>query len=150
MKTRRQVKGSFTVEAALLTSVFLLVIFAVIYLFLFVYNRAWYTAAAQEAVVTAVTEGTGEDGNAAGVLSNKIQNIQSLGGIGCTVTVTENVSKEQVKTSFYGEMPWAYGSYCMKFTAQGECDVIKPVFYIRKVRCAGQLLETGKGIAGYE
>lgn len=144
------IKGSFTVEAALLTPLFLLVVFAVISLHLWVYNRAWYTAAAYETAAAAATEGVSRDGKPREVLQDKIQRIKEGGFVGCTVTATEDLSEDTVIAAFSGEMPWVYGNRKMQFTAKGVCEVIKPVVFIRKARNVGKFLETGRGIAGYE
>ena len=45
-------KGSFTLEAALLMPLLLMVIMSMLYLDFFVHNRAWLTAAAYEAAVS--------------------------------------------------------------------------------------------------
>ena len=59
-------RGSFTVEAAMIMSVVWLAVFSMLYLCLFVHNRAWLTAAACEAAVCgsiaeAYREGSGYD-----------------------------------------------------------------------------------------
>ena len=55
-------KGSLTVEAALLMPVLLLVMMGILYLFFWVHNRAWLTAAAYEAAVSGSMEGIKEEG----------------------------------------------------------------------------------------
>ena len=50
-------KGSFTLEAALLMPLLLMVIMSMLYLDFFVHNRAWLTAAAYEAAVSGSMEG---------------------------------------------------------------------------------------------
>lgn len=45
-------KGSFTIEAALLMPLILMVLMGLLYLDFFVHNRAWLTSAAYEAAVS--------------------------------------------------------------------------------------------------
>ena len=56
MKRQVNLKGSFTVEAAFLTPVFLLVIFTAIHLQLHMFEKAWDTAVLWEEKVTQATE----------------------------------------------------------------------------------------------
>ena len=56
-------KGSMTIETALLMPVILLVIMTVLYLFFYVHNRAWLTAAAYEAALSGSMEAAVPDGN---------------------------------------------------------------------------------------
>ena len=49
-------KGSFTIEAALLMPLILMVLMGLLYLDFFVHNRAWLTSAAYEAKVIKKTE----------------------------------------------------------------------------------------------
>lgn len=49
-------KGSFTVEAACVMPLILLVLFGTIYLSFFVHNRAWLTAAAYESALSGSME----------------------------------------------------------------------------------------------
>ena len=48
MKNLKWNRGSLTVEAACVMSLILLAVMGLIYLFFFVHNRAWLTAAAFE------------------------------------------------------------------------------------------------------
>ena len=56
-------KGSMAIETALLMPVILLVIMTVLYLFFYVHNRAWLTAAAYEAALSGSMEAAVPDGN---------------------------------------------------------------------------------------
>ena len=56
-------KGSFTLEAALLMPLLLMVIMSMLYLDFFVHNRAWLTAAAYEAAVSGSMEGYKKEAN---------------------------------------------------------------------------------------
>ena len=57
MKREYLRKGSFTIEAACVMSLVLLVLMGVLYLTFFVHNRAWLTAAACESALTGSMEG---------------------------------------------------------------------------------------------
>ena len=64
MKREYLRKGSFTIEAACVMSLVLLVLMGVLYLTFFVHNRAWLTAAACESALTGSIEGIRKDGQA--------------------------------------------------------------------------------------
>ena len=55
-------KGSMTIELALLMPVILLVLFGVLFLFFYVHNRAWLTAAAYETALDGSMENARPDG----------------------------------------------------------------------------------------
>ena len=55
-------KGSFTVEAACVMPLILLVLFGTIYVSFFVHNRAWLTAAAYESALSGSMEGNKKNG----------------------------------------------------------------------------------------
>ena len=48
---KRMKKGSMTIEAALLMPLLLLVVMITLYLFFYVHNKVWLTAAAYEAAL---------------------------------------------------------------------------------------------------
>ena len=63
---KRMKKGSMTIEAALLMPLLLLVVMITLYLFFYVHNKVWLTAAAYEAALdgsmeTARPEGKSRD-----------------------------------------------------------------------------------------
>lgn len=60
---RKIKKGSFTIEAALLMPLVLMILIGVLYLDFFVYDRAYLTAAAYEAAVSGSMEGYKKKGN---------------------------------------------------------------------------------------
>ena len=60
---KRIKKGSFTIEAALLMPLLLMVLMGVLYLDFFVHDRAWLTSAACEAAVSGSMEGYKKKGN---------------------------------------------------------------------------------------
>ena len=75
-------KGSFTIEAACVMSLVLLVLMGVLYLSFFVHNRAWLTAAACESALTGSMEGIRKDGQsqeAAAVRSRELGNVGFFG-----------------------------------------------------------------------
>ena len=60
---RKIKKGSFTIEAALLMPLVLMILIGVLYLDFFVHDRAYLTAAAYEAAVSGSMEGYKKKGN---------------------------------------------------------------------------------------
>ena len=62
MKNLKWNRGSLTVEAACVMSLILLAVMGLIYLFFFVHNRAWLTAAAYESALAGSMDGIREEG----------------------------------------------------------------------------------------
>lgn len=59
---KRIKKGSMTIEAALLMPLLLLVVMITLYLFFYVHNKVWLTAAAYEAALDGSMERHGQKG----------------------------------------------------------------------------------------
>lgn len=119
----------------------LITLMGVIYLCLFIHNRAWLTAAAYEAAVDGSLEGSREEGDASGTASAKARNLGSMGffaledirfsaaGEGSTVKVTYEAS---TNTGILGQ------TWDMKVT--GKEPVADPVKWIRRVKGAADAL----------
>lgn len=119
-------KGSFTIEAACVMSLVLLVLMGVLYLSFFVHNRAWLTAAACESALTGSMEGIRKDGQsqeAAAVRSRELGNVGFFGAENLTGQVKNG---KEIKVTY---------------TAEGSSRVIRPVEWIRKIRAASEVIE---------
>ena len=107
MTDLRQIKkGSFTIEAACVMSLVLLVLMGVLYLSFFVHNRAWLTAAACESALTGSMEGVRKDGQpqeAASVRSRELGNVGFFGAENLTGQV--NGGKE-IKVTYTAVWIW--------------------------------------------
>ena len=79
MKREYLRKGSFTIEAACVMSLVLLVLMGVLYLTFFVHNRAWLTAAACESALTGSMEGIRKDGQAEQAAESRCRELGNVG-----------------------------------------------------------------------
>ena len=130
-------KGSFTIEAACVMSLVLLVLMGVLYLSFFVHNRAWLTAAACEAALTGSIEGV-QNAEAA------MQRSQELGNVG--FFGAENLSRQvksgrEIEVSYTADTISGFGGFSWKLQAKGSSKVIRPVEWIRKIRAASTIIE---------
>ena len=72
-------RGSFTIETACVMPLILFTLMGILYLFFFVHNRAWLTAAAYESAVSGSMEGIKKDGPVYETARIKSQALGSLG-----------------------------------------------------------------------
>ena len=134
-------KGSFTIEAACVMSLVLLVLMGVLYLSFFVHNRAWLTAAACESALTGSMEGIRKDGQsqeAAAVRSRELGNVGFFGAENLTGQVKNG---KEIKVTYTADTISGFGGFRWKLTAEGSSRVIRPVEWIRKIRAASEVIE---------
>lgn len=142
MRDFREIKkGSFTIEAACVMSLVLLVLMGVLYLSFFVHNRAWLTAAACEAALTGSLEGVRKDGQpqeAATVRSRELGNVGFFGAENLSGQVKNG---KEIKVTYTADTISGFGGFRWKLTADGSSKVIRPVEWIRKIRVASEVIE---------
>lgn len=134
-------KGSFTIEAACVMSLVLLVLMGVLYLSFFVHNRAWLTVAACESALTGSMEGVRKDGQsqeAAAVRSRELGNVGFFGAENLTGQVKNG---KEIKVTYTADTISGFGGFRWKLTAEGSSRVIRPVEWIRKIRAASEVIE---------
>lgn len=128
-------KGSFTVEAALLMPLILLVIFTSVSLCLYVHNRAWYTAAVYETVVSGSTQNTTKHNNEGQVMDQKIYEINQIDFPGAgDIKLTGTIGEDYTAAVWSGKAFSVFGAQVWRYSGKAECKIIKPVLFIRKVR----------------
>ena len=141
MTDLRQIKkGSFTIEAACVMSLVLLVLMGVLYLSFFVHNRAWLTAASCESALTGSMEGVRKDGQpqeAASVRSRELGNVGFFGAENLTGQV--NGGKE-IKVTYTADTVSGFGGLKWKLAVDGSSRVVRPVEWIRKIRAASEVI----------
>ena len=125
---RKIKKGSFTIEAALLMPLVLMILIGVLYLDFFVHDRAYLTAAAYEAAVSGSMEGYKKKGN---IYEKADIQGRMLGGIGLlggkNLRMQTNAGKTvKVPAGFLGQK-W-------KLEVSGKAKPLRPVGWIRKVK----------------
>lgn len=139
-------KGSFTVEAACLMPVILLVIIGTIYLCFYVHNRAWLTAAAYEAAITGSAEGIKRDGSPEKTARQRAEELVEIPLFGAeNLQVEANVKGKEVKVVYEADTNAVYGGMSWHLQAQGSAKVIEPVKYIRRLRELKKVVSAGKG-----
>lgn len=130
-------RGSFTVETALLMPLVLLVLFVTLYLCFFIFQRAWYTAAAYESAVSAGTYGVRNLTEARHMADAKARERQGNGGyLSGRAESRVSVDGDGVKVTYQGRIAGAFIKGTWGFTGSGEAKMIRPVNFIRKIRKA--------------
>lgn len=134
-------RGSLTVEASLLMGVVLLVLMGVLYLFFWVHNRAWLTAAAYESAVSGSMEAMTQDGNAYETAQEKSKELGNTGFFGAeNLTVQTNVGSN-VQVTYDLDTISGFGGFSWHLQAQGKAKLLKPVSWIRKVKGTSEIVE---------
>ena len=105
---RKIKKGSFTIEAALLMPLVLMILIGVLYLDFFVHDRAYLTAAAYEAAVSGSMEGYKKKGNI--------------------------YEKADIQGTYRLEVPAGFLGQKWKLEVSGKAKPLRPVGWIRKVK----------------
>ena len=124
---RKIKKGSFTIEAALLMPLVLMILIGVLYLDFFVHDRAYLTAAAYEAAVSGSMEGYKKKGNIyekADIQGRMLGDIGLPGGE--NLSMQTNAGKT-VKVTYRLGQKW-------KLEVSGKAKPLRPVGWIRKVK----------------
>lgn len=134
-------KGSLTVEAALLMPVLLLVVMGILYLFFWVHNRAWLTAAAYEAAISGSMEGIKEEGEVQETAEEKGRELGSTGFFGADNLTVQATAGKKVQVVYNLDTVSGFGGFSWHLCAEGEAAVLKPVSWIRKVKAAAELIE---------
>lgn len=131
---QRMKKGSITIEAALLMPVLLLVLMVTLYLFFYVHNRAWLTAAAYEAALDGSIEAARPEGKSREKALKKgkeLGNTRFYESKKLKLQVSEG---KKVQVTYDLDMFSIYGGFNSHLQVQGSVKVIKPVSWIRKVK----------------
>ena len=138
-------KGSMTIEAACLMFLVLLVIMSCVYLFFFVHNRAWLTAAAYEAAIDGSMEGIKKNGSACDAARMRSEELGSTEFFGTeNLTAQTHVGKE-VQVTYDLDTVSQYGSFSWHVRAEGRARITDPMKYIRKIRAAAAILKGREG-----
>ena len=126
-----------TIEAALLMPMFLLVVMITLYLFFYVHNKVWLTAAAYEAAL----DGSMETDKA-------LKKGKELGNTGFyeSKNLKLQVSEgKKVQVTYDLDMFSLYGGFNSHLQVQESVKVIKPVTWIRKVKGLSEVSNKLKG-----
>ena len=127
-------EGSFTVEAALVLPIVLFTLVGILWLFFFVHNRAFISAAVWEAAVLGSMEEMHENGDGAAAGEERIRERMAAGfyGIG---SIRESVSGGDVITVICSaDMPAPVYTFHWSFEETAGANVLRPALYIRRKR----------------
>lgn len=130
-----------TVEAAFLMPVLLLAVMGVLYLFFWVHNRAWLTAAAYEAALSGSMEGIKAEGKVREEAEKKSRELGNTGFFGAENLMVQVSGEKKVRVTYDLDTVSAFGGFSWHLKAEGKVSVVKPVTWIRKVKAAARLKE---------
>ena len=128
-------RGSFTIETACVMPLVLFTLMGLLYLFFFVHNRAWLTAAAYESAVSGSMEGIKKDGPVYEAARIKSQSLGSSGFFGAENLSTQTDAGKKVVVTYDLDTGLSW-----HLRVKGEAKVIRPVGWVRKVKAASELL----------
>lgn len=134
-------RGSLTVEAALLMPVVLLVVMGILYLFFWVHNRAWLTAAAYEAAISGGMEGIKDEEDAQKTAEEKGRELGNTGFFGADNLTVQVTAGKKVQVVYDLDTASAFGGFSRHLRVEGQAAVLKPVSWIRKAKAAAELIE---------
>ena len=138
-------KGSFTIEAALLMPLILMVLMGLLYLDFFVHNRAWLTAAACEASLSGSMEAVYQDGQAQTVAEIRGEELGNVGFFGAeNLRCHVNAGKKKVSVTYEADTIAGFGGFKWTLKTEGSSKVIQPVKWIRRLKAAKEAI----GITG--
>lgn len=141
MKREYLRKGSFTIEAACVMSLVLLVLMGVLYLTFFVHNRAWLTAAACESALTGSIEGIRKDGQAEQAAEIRCRELGNIGFFGAENLTGQVQGGKKIKVTYTADIISGFGGLKWELTAEGSSLIIRPAAWIRKIKAASEVIE---------
>lgn len=139
-----KVRASLTVEAACLVPLSIIATGVMLSLGIFLYQRAWYTQAACEAVLSGTTQAVLKDRSAMELTSKRWQILQEESAM-IPVSINGGVSgnENRVNVKFGGRTPvWGLDDFIIQLDVSGQ--TIRPVKLLRQTAA---LREQRKGIS---
>lgn len=130
-------RGSMTIEAALLMPVMMVTL----YLFFYIHNRAWLTAAAYEAALDGAMESLRPEGKSRDKALKKGKELGNTGFFGSKNLKLQASEGKQVQVTYDLDMFSIYGGFNSHLQVQGKVKVIKPVSWIRKIKGAADAIK---------
>ena len=118
MKREYLRKGSFTIEAACVMSLVLLVLMGVLYLTFFVHNRAWLTAAACESALTGSIEGIRKDGQAEQAAEIRCRELGNVGFFGAENLMGQVQGGKKIKVTYTADTISGFGGLKWELMAE--------------------------------
>ena len=125
-------RGSFTVEAAMIMSVVWLAVFSMLYLCLFVHNRAWLTAAACEAAVCGSIAEAYREGSGYDTAELRSRELGSTGFFGASGLTADTSVQDCICVSYDMDTAQSFFSLQWHLHVQGSAAVLHPAPEIRR------------------
>ena len=142
---KRMKKGSMTIEAALLMPLLLLVVMITLYLFFYVHNKVWLTAAAYEAALDGSMETARPEGKSRDKALKKGKELGNTGFYESKNLKLQVSEGKKVQVTYDLDMFSIYGGFNSHLQVKGSVKVIKPVTWIRKVKGLSEVSNKLKG-----
>ena len=116
-----------TIEAACLMFLILLVIMSCVYLFFFVHNRAWLTAAAYEAAIDGSIEGIKKNGKPVEVARKKCEELGNTGFFTAENLTGQVSGKKNIQVVYDLDTVKGFGGFDWHIRVEGNEARIKTV-----------------------
>ena len=142
---KRMKRGSMTIEAALLMPLLLLVVTITLYLFFYVHNKVWLTAAAYEAALDGSMETARPEGKSRDKALKKGKELGNTGFYESKNLKLQVSEGKKVQVTYDLDMFSIYGGFNSHLQVKGSVKVIKPVTWIRKVKGLSEVSNKLKG-----
>ncbi len=130
----KKCKGSYTVEMAMLSGIWLLVIFSSLFLITGTYSRIRDTASLTEAAVYGSSSSVYKSGDGVQQATQRLQNRADYFSV--------SGSKREITASFSHTIKIPFGNLKWQQTETVKSKVIRPVLFIEKVEKARNLRDT--------
>ena len=137
MKNKIQ-RGSMTVEMAMLMPLILLVL---LFLFFWIHNRTWLTAASYEAALDGSMEVVVPDGKIYEKALGKGRELGNIGFFSSRNLQVQVCTGKKVKVIYDLDMYSLYSGFQNHLRTEASVKVIKPVKWIRKAKGAAEILK---------
>lgn len=142
VKIKQWQRGAFTVELACLMPIFLMVIMGSIYLCFYVHNRAWLTAAANEAALTGIQEVFYKEGDPQEAARERGKTLLAPALFGAeNLTMAVSGDKNKVQVAFDADTIASYGGLSWHLQVSSSRKAANPVSFIWKARGMKDLAE---------
>ena len=128
-------------ETAGLMPVILLVIMGSLYLFFFVHNRAWLTAAAYEAAVDGSIEGAKKDGKSLEAAREKCEALGNSGFFGAENLSAQVNGSKKIQVTYDLDTIEGFGNFDWHMRVEGMASAVRPVSWIRKTKAAAEVVK---------
>ena len=129
------------VQNVVLGLLILLAVMGLIYLFFFVHNRAWLTAAAFESALAGSMDGIREEGRSGDTARMRGRELGSTGFFGAENLDVQVTDGKEIKVVYTADTISGFGRFSWKMKAEGSSRVIKPVEWIRKIKSAADIVD---------